>query len=66
MAFTRRIWPTEATKQGSHGLIKTEAASTGSILVCSRSSVHIVTAYLVVFVRFLEVQGIFSDSFVYS
>jgi hypothetical protein len=40
MEGTRRTWPTESTKQGSHGLLETEVASTVPTRVCTRSSMH--------------------------
>ena len=41
MEDTRRTWPTESTKQGSHGLTETEAAIMDPALVCTRSSDYI-------------------------
>jgi hypothetical protein len=37
--YTGRIWPTEKTKQSSHGFTEIEAESMGPIWVCTRSYV---------------------------
>ena len=38
---TRRTWLSESTKQGTHELMKSEAASTGPTWVYTRSSIYI-------------------------
>lgn len=47
MEDTRRAWPTESTKQDSHGLTETKAASVGSAWLCTRSYVHVQAVTLV-------------------
>lgn len=42
MEDTRGVWLPESTEQGSYPLTETEAASTGSAWVCTRSSLYIV------------------------
>lgn len=37
----RRPWPTESTKQGSHGLTETEMSSVGPAWIIRKSSVYI-------------------------
>lgn len=40
MEVTRRVWPTESSKQSSCGLTETQGASTCSAWVCPSSSAH--------------------------
>ena len=48
MEDTRRTWPTESTKQGSHELTETKVAITGPAWVCIRSTVlHVMAVNLV-------------------
>lgn len=42
MEDTKKTWPMELTKRGSHGLTETEMASTGPSWIYTRSSVYIV------------------------
>ena len=41
MEDTKRTWTTESTKQGSNLHTETEAASTESAWICTRSSVYL-------------------------
>lgn len=47
MEDTRRMWLTKSTKQGLHGLRKTDKALTGPAWVCTRSSAYVMLARLV-------------------
>jgi hypothetical protein len=54
MEDNRRTWPTESTKQGSHGFTEAEVASMMPARDCARSSVYILWL-LSVFVGLLTV-----------